>query len=126
MKMVSKIVAVALLLMSTTVFAASLDGNYSYKSREKDGKPSEVGWTGTMKIEKNTIFRSVKSTDGKTEKFYEETMKNDGGDLYTLNMTKSYKPEYVGKSAQYKITTNGKDLTIQSLDGAFKEVWAKK
>ncbi|PIU58335.1 MAG: hypothetical protein COS89_00895 [Deltaproteobacteria bacterium CG07_land_8_20_14_0_80_38_7] len=125
-KMSGMLLTVALLFVTSTVFAATLDGNYSFLSRTKANQPDAVGWTGSMNIANNVMSRSIKSTDGTTEKTYVQTLKNDSGDVYTTTMAKSYNPAYVGKVEQYKITTNGKELILQTLNGEFKEVWAKK
>lgn len=126
MKLVARMVAVAVFLIASTSFAASIDGTYSYASRIKDGKPDLVGWNGTMTIAGTTLSRKLKSADGKEERFYDTTLTNNGGDLYTLKTTKAYKPEYVGQEKQNKITLTGNVCTIASPDGSFKEVWNKK
>lgn len=126
MKKLTGLVAMAVLLVSATVLAANFDGNYSFVSRTKDGGPDLAGWTGTMKIAGNTMSRNFASKDGKETKFYESTMKNESGDLYSCTFTKAYKPEYVGQTHQNKIQSNGTQVTIESPDGKFKEIWSKK
>ena len=125
MKNVMRVIAVVTLFIATSAMAASLDGSYTFSSRVKDGKPDLVGWTGAMNISNNMMARDYKSPDGKETKFYEGTMKQDGGN-YTIKFTKAYKPEYVGAEHKNKITLSGKTLTMEAVDGKFKEVWTKK
>ncbi len=126
MKGIARVLGVAVLLVTATVFAANLDGNYVFKSRSKEGKPDLAGWTGTMKIASGAMDREFKSADKKETKFYMSTMKNDGGDIYTCKFTNAYKPEYVGQEHKNKIVLKGSELTIESADGKFQEVWTKK
>ncbi|MDO8494286.1 MAG: hypothetical protein Q7S68_03005 [Deltaproteobacteria bacterium] len=125
MKKIQQLVVVALLFVATSAAAATLDGNYTFASRAKNGAPDMQGWTGTMTIQNDTVARTYKSVDGKETKAYTAALKQEG-DVYNFTITKSYKPEQVGTIHKNKITTAGKTLTIESADGVFKEVWAKK
>lgn len=125
MKTLLRLAALALLFVSVTAMAANFDGDYTFKSRVKDGKADLVGWTGTMKITNNTMTRNLTSADGKDTKFYEGTLTLNG-DVYTIKYTKAYKPEYVGNEHKNKITINGNTLTMEDVNGKFKEVWTKK
>lgn len=111
---------------AASAFAAGLDGTYSFSARTKAGSPDMQGWQGTMTIKGNEIVRTYKAPDGKQEKSYTSTFKQDGN-LYVLKHTKAYKPEYVGNEFKNKIVVNGNTLTMEAEDGkSFKEVWTKK
>lgn len=125
MKIVIKIMAVAVLFVSIAAQAADLSGTYTFSSRLKEGKLDMSGWTGTMTINNGTMIRKYTGPDGKEQKFYEGTLKQDG-DVYTIKFTRAYKPEYVGSEHKNKITLSGKTLTMEGLDGKFKETWEKK
>lgn len=125
MKTVAKVLAVLVLFASVSVLAASLEGTYSFSSRLKSGAPDMAGWQGTMTIKGTEMTRNYKSSDGKQEKFYTASMKQDGN-VYVVKTTKAYKPEYVGSEYRNKITVTGNKLVIESEDGAFKEEWIKK
>lgn len=126
MKTMLKLVAVtAVLFVSLSAFAAGLDGTYNFSSRTKEGAPDMPGWAGTMTIKGNEIARTYKSPDGKQEKFYTSSFKQDGN-LYVIKHTKAYKPEYVGNEFKNKFIQNDKTLTMESEDGKFKETWTKK
>ena len=125
MKHVARLIAAALFLVSLQAFAANLDGTYAFTSRVKEGKADLAGWNGTMTIAKETMSRKYTSPDGKEVKFYEGTMKHDG-DTYAITFTKAYKPEYVGQEHKNKITLTGNTLTMEAIDGKFKETWTKK
>lgn len=112
MKNLARLIAVVVLLASSTVFAANLDGTYTFSSRVKEGKPDMVGWNGTMTIAKDTMARTYTApAPAKETKFYEGTMKQEG-DLYSVKFTKAYKPEYVGQEHKNKITLSGNTLTL--------------
>lgn len=125
MKKICGAVAVALVLFSTSAFAASFDGTYKFSSRTKDGALDMQGWQGTMTIKGTEMDRTYKSPDGTQQKSYTSTFKQDG-DLYILRHTKAYKPEYVGNEFRNRINLNGQTLTMEGLDGKFKETWAKQ
>ena len=126
MKLVCKLMAVVVLLVSVSAIAAtSYDGTYKFQSRTKDGQPDMSGWNGTMTIKGNEMNRTYKAPDGKQEKFYTSTM-NQSGDTVTLKHTKAYKPEYVGNEHKNTFSTAGNTLTIKSTDGKFVESWIKQ
>jgi len=126
MKTVAKIMAVAVLFVAVVAVAAtSLDGTYTFSSRVKEGKADMTGWTGNMTIKDNVMSRKYINPASKEEKFYEGTMKQDG-DVYSLKLTKAYKTEYVGQEHKNKMTLTGNTLTMESVDGKFKETWTKK
>lgn len=118
-------VAVCLMASAAVSMASTLEGTYSFKARVKEGKPDLQNWTGTMTVKEKEITRVYKSVDGKEEKFYTSSVKQDGS-VYVLKNVKAYKPEYVGNEFRNKITQNGQDLIIESEDGKFKETWAKR
>lgn len=127
MKGIARLMVIAaVVLFSMSALAAGLDGSYSFVSRTKGTTPDLVGWTGTMKIAGGTMSRTFTSKDGKESKFYDSTMKNEGGDLYSCTFTKAYKPEYVGQTHKNRITSAATQVTIEAPDGSFKEVWTKK
>lgn len=117
--------AVVVLFVSVTAFAAGFDGVYKFSSRTKEGAPDLKGWWGTMIITNSTMSRVFLAPDGKTEKFYVGELKPTG-DMYSLKLTQAYKPEYIGNVHKNKITWVGSSLVIESDDGKFKEVWTKK
>jgi len=126
MKKLFGMAAVAVLLVSAMAIAASgLDGTYKFSSRTKEGKADMAGWQGTMTIKGDEMARTYKSSDGKTEKFYTTTMKQEGN-VYVLTTTKAYKPEYVGNKFRNKLNLNGNTLMMEAEDGKFKEVWLKQ
>jgi len=129
MKIFSKVVvAVVVMLFSFSAFAGSLDGKYEFSWRSKGDLRDLDGWTGSMVIENNTISRFFKSSDGKTEKFYIGTYKEEAPNTYAITFTKVYNPKYVGATHKNLIYLKGKKFTMQSLDGGktFQEVWVKK
>lgn len=125
MKKIAMLVAVVGLFVAATSFAANFDGTYTFQSRTKDGKADLAGWKGTMTIGNNEMSRTYTSPDGKDQKFYVGTMKQEG-DLVAVKFTKAYKPEYVGNVHKNKLEWQGSALTMTSDDGKFKEVWTKK
>lgn len=125
MKTVCRMLAVALLFVSVAAFATTYDGSYKFTSRTKDGAADMNGWQGTMTIKGNEMIRNYKSADGKQEKFYTSTLKQEG-DVYVLKHTKAYKPEYVGDEFKNKFDLKGNTLTIKSTDGKFQETWQKQ
>lgn len=125
MKKMAKIFAACVLVASVSAWAANFDGAYKFQSRAKEGKVDMQGWQGSMTIKGNEMDRTYKSSDGKDQKFYTSTIKQDGN-IYVLKHIKAYKPEYVGNEHRNKMNLNGNTLTIESEDGTFKEVWTKK
>ena len=125
MKNVCRLLAVAVLFVSTVALAGSFDGTYNFKSRAKDGQPDMQGWTGTMTIKNDEITRNFKSPDGTQEKYYTSTWKKDG-DVYAMKFTKAYKPEYVGKEYKNKVNVTDNTLTFEGTDSKFTETWTKK
>ncbi|EKD50780.1 MAG: hypothetical protein ACD_62C00429G0005 [uncultured bacterium] len=125
-KLILGFTVLALVLWAGASFAASLDGNYSFVSRAKANQPDLVGWTGTMSITQGTVTRNLTSPDGKEVKYYDNTLTDNGNDLYTFKTTRAYKPDYVGQEYQNKVTLKDNQLIIASPDNTFNEVWAKK
>lgn len=125
MKLLSRVLAVAIILVSTSALAGTFDGVYGFSGRTKTGNPDMAGWWGMMVIEKGTMTRVYHSPDGTTEKYYVGDLKKVG-DLYTIKFTQAYKPSYVGNEHKNKITLSGTKLLIESPDGTFTETWGRK
>lgn len=124
-KLSAVMMAVCVLAIATVAAAATIEGIYSFKGRWKEGKPDMQNWTGTMTIKEKEMTRTYKGPDGKEEKFYTSTIKEEGK-VYHVKHIKAYKPEYVGNEFRNKITQSGSDLVIESEDSKFKETWTKR
>ena len=134
MKMFKLAMGLALVLMATNLWAAepvakpaaaSWDGNYTFVARWKEGKADMAGWTGTMEIKGSALSRKYASADGKETKFYSSTLKQEAA-VVVLTITDSHKVENKGQIHRNKFTVKGDELTMESEDGKFKEVWKKK
>lgn len=128
MKVVSRLVAVALLFVAVAAYgAAKLEGNYTLKAQYKGGQP-QTDWQGTMTIKGTEMKRDYVSGDKTKTKYLVSTMTADPKvvDVWVVKHTKAYKPEYVGNEFRNKINLTGATLTIESEDGTFKEVWEVK
>lgn len=127
-KVVATIVAIAVMSVAAVGMAATYNGSYTFKERIKEGKSDMQGWNGTMTIQEKEMVRNYSSPDGKENKYYTSrlTEKTKDGTVVTVKHIKAYKQEYVGNEFDNKITQNGSNLIIESVDGKFKETWVKK